>query len=107
RECGEKGVRGLVVLSSGFAEVGGDGPARQRELPEVCRAYGMRIIGPNCMGIVNTHSPVRLNGTFASIFPPPGRVGFLSHSSSLGLAVMQHAVELGLGLSSFVSVGNK
>jgi len=107
RECGEKGVRGLVVISSGFAEVGGDGPARQRELVEVCRAYGMRIVGPNCMGIVNTDPQVRLNGTFASIFPPPGRVGFLSQSGALGLAVMQHAAELGLGLSSFVSVGNK
>jgi acetyl coenzyme A synthetase (ADP forming)-like protein len=107
RECGEKGVRGLVVISSGFAEIGGDGPARQRELVEVCRAFGMRIIGPNCMGIVNTDPNVRLNGTFASIFPPPGRVGFLSQSGALGLAVMQHAAELGLGLSSFVSVGNK
>jgi acetyl coenzyme A synthetase (ADP forming)-like protein len=107
RECGEKGVRGLVVISSGFAEVGGDGPVRQRELVEICRAYGMRIIGPNCMGIVNTDPEVRLNGTFASIFPPPGRVGFLSQSGALGLAVMQHAAELGLGLSSFVSVGNK
>jgi acetyl coenzyme A synthetase (ADP forming)-like protein len=107
RECGEKGVRGLVVISSGFAEIGEDGPARQRELVEVCRAYGMRIIGPNCMGIVNTDPNVRLNGTFASIFPPPGRVGFLSQSGALGLAVMQHAAELGLGLSSFVSVGNK
>jgi acetyl coenzyme A synthetase (ADP forming)-like protein len=107
RECGEKGVRGLVVISSGFAEIGGEGPARQRELLEVCRAYGMRIIGPNCMGIANTDPQVRLNGTFASIFPPPGRVGFLSQSGALGLAVMQHAAELGLGLSSFVSVGNK
>jgi acetyl coenzyme A synthetase (ADP forming)-like protein len=107
RECGEKGVRGLVVISSGFAEVGGDGPARQRELVEVCRAHGMRIIGPNCMGIVNTDPQVRLNGTFASIFPPPGRVGFLSQSGALGLAVMQHAAKLGMGLSSFVSVGNK
>jgi acetate---CoA ligase (ADP-forming) len=106
-ECGEKGVRGLVVISSGFAEVGGDGPARQRELVEVCRAYGMRLIGPNCMGIVNTDPNVRLNGTFASVFPPPGRVGFLSQSGALGLAVMQHAAELELGLSSFVSVGNK
>jgi acetyl coenzyme A synthetase (ADP forming)-like protein len=107
RECGEKGVRGLVVISSGFSEIGGDGPARQRELLEVCRSYGMRIIGPNCMGIVNTDPEVRLNGTFASISPPPGRVGFLSQSGALGLAVMQHAADLGLGLSSFVSVGNK
>ncbi len=70
-------------------------------------SYGMRIIGPNCMGIVNTAEDVRLNGTFASVYPSPGRVGFLSQSGALGLAVMQYATELGLGLSSFVSVGNK
>jgi len=107
RECGEKGVRGLVAISSGFSEVGGEGPARQQELLDVCRAHGMRIIGPNCMGIVNTDPKIRLNGTFAAVYPPPGRVGFLSQSGALGLAVMQHATELGLGLSSFVSVGNK
>lgn len=107
RECGEKGVRGLVVISAGFAEVGGDGPARQQELMDICRAYGMRVIGPNCMGIVNTDDEIRLNGTFATIYPPPGRVGFLSQSGALGLAVMAHAAEIGLGLSSFVSIGNK
>jgi acetyl coenzyme A synthetase (ADP forming)-like protein len=107
RECGEKGVRGLVVISAGFAEVGGQGPARQDELVATCRAYGMRIIGPNCMGIVNTSAEVRLNGTFAAVYPPPGRVGFLSQSGALGLAVMRYATELGLGLSSFVSIGNK
>jgi acetate---CoA ligase (ADP-forming) len=107
RECGEKGVRGLVVISSGFSEVGGDGPARQDELVEICRAYGMRMIGPNCMGVVNTDDSVRLNGTFATVYPPRGNVGFLSQSGALGLAVMQHASDLGLGLSSFVSIGNK
>ncbi len=107
RECGEKGVRGLVVISSGFSEIGGDGPARQVELIEICRSYGMRLIGPNCMGIVNTQTDTRLNGTFANVYPPPGRVGFLSQSGALGLAVMQYATELGLGLSSFVSIGNK
>jgi acetyl coenzyme A synthetase (ADP forming)-like protein len=107
RECGEKGVRGLVVISSGFSEVGGDGPQRQEELVEICRAYGMRIIGPNCMGIVNTSPQIRLDGTFATVYPPEGRVGFLSQSGALGLAVMQYATELGLGLSSFVSIGNK
>ena len=107
RECGAKGVRGLVVISAGFAEVGGDGPARQDDLVEICRAYGMRIIGPNCMGIVNTSDEIRLNGTFATVYPPRGRVGFLSQSGALGLAVMQYATEVGVGLSSFVSVGNK
>ncbi len=107
RECGEKGVRGLVVISSGFSEVGGDGPKRQDELVEIARAYGMRIIGPNCMGIVNTSPEIRMDGTFATVYPPPGRVGFLSQSGALGLAVMQYATELDLGLSSFVSIGNK
>lgn len=107
RQCGEKGVRGLVVISAGFREVGGDGPARQAELVGICRSHGMRLIGPNCMGIVNTAPDVRLNGTFATVYPSVGRVGFLSQSGALGLAVMQYSAELGLGLSSFVSIGNK
>ena len=107
RACGEKGVRGLVVISAGFNETGGDGPARQEELVRICRSYGMRMIGPNCMGVVNTDDQIRLNGTFATVYPPRGNVGFLSQSGALGLAVMQYATELGLGLSSFVSIGNK
>jgi len=107
RGCGEHGVRGLVVISAGFAEAGGEGPARQHELVRICRDHGMRVIGPNCMGIVNTDDEIRLNGTFVTAYPPPGRVGFLSQSGALGLAVMQVATELGLGLSTFVSIGNK
>ena len=107
RECGEKGVRGLVVISAGFSEIGGIGPDLQQDLVQICRAYGMRLIGPNCMGIVNTAEDVRLNGTFATVYPPAGNVGFLSQSGALGLAVMQHAAKLGLGLSTFVSIGNK
>jgi len=107
QQCGRKGVRGLVVISAGFAEVGDEGVQRQARLLETCRSYGMRLIGPNCMGIVNTAEDVRLNGTFANVYPPAGRVGFSSQSGALGLAVMQYAAELGLGLSSFVSVGNK
>jgi acetyl coenzyme A synthetase (ADP forming)-like protein len=107
RACGEKGVRGLVVISAGFSEVGGEGPTRQQELMDICRASGMRLIGPNCMGLVNTAEDIRLNGTFATVYPPAGRVGFLSQSGAIGLAVMQYAADLGLGLSSFVSVGNK
>ncbi|MGZ5212132.1 MAG: bifunctional acetate--CoA ligase family protein/GNAT family N-acetyltransferase [Actinomycetota bacterium] len=107
RQCGRKGVRGLVVISSGFAETGREGSSLQRDLVEVCRASGMRLIGPNCMGVVNTDPDVRLNGTFATTWPPAGRVGFLSQSGALGIAVMGQAAELGLGLSTFVSVGNK
>jgi acetyl coenzyme A synthetase (ADP forming)-like protein len=107
RECGAKGVRALVVISSGFAEVGEDGRERQRELLAVCREFGMRLIGPNCMGILNAAPDVRLNATFAPQFPPHGRVGFSSQSGALGLAVIDYASTLGLGISSFISVGNK
>ena len=107
RACGAKGVRGLVVISAGFGETGEDGLARQRELVGICRASGMRLIGPNCMGVVNTDPDIQLNGTFSTAWPPAGRVGFLSQSGALGIAVMGQAAELGLGLSTFVSVGNK
>ena len=107
RQCADKGARSLVVVSAGFAEAGVEGAERQRELLEVCRAAGMRLVGPNCMGVLNTHPAVRLNATFAPAPPPPGRVGFLSQSGALGLALIARAAALGLGLSSFVSVGNK
>jgi acetyl coenzyme A synthetase (ADP forming)-like protein len=107
RECGNKGVRGLIVISAGFGETGPEGLARQHDLVDVCRASGMRLIGPNCMGVVNTSPDLLLNGTFVTAWPPAGKVGFLSQSGALGLAVMGQAAELGLGLSTFVSVGNK
>jgi acetate---CoA ligase (ADP-forming) len=107
RDCGAKGVRGLVVISSGFGEVGDEGRERERQLLAVCREAGMRLIGPNCMGIINTAPDVRLNATFAPGYPPHGNVGFLSQSGALGLAVIDRAASLGLGISSFVSVGNK
>jgi len=106
-ECATKGVAALVVISAGFAEAGVEGVARQRELVRVCRESGMRLVGPNCMGVINTDPNVCLNATFAPTYPPPGRVGFLSQSGALGLAVIDHAVQRGIGLSSFVSVGNK
>ena len=107
RECAQKGVRGLVVISAGFGEAGPDGVTLQRELLEICRQAGMRLIGPNCMGVMNTAPGVSLDATFAPDPPIPGRIGFLSQSGGLGLAVMARAQALGSGLSSFVSVGNK
>src|SRR5215469_16822600 len=107
RACAEKGVGALVVISSGFAEAGAEGRARQAELLEVCRRSGMRLVGPNCMGILSTTPGRRLNATFAPGTPPAGRIGFMSQSGALGLAVIDHARRAGLGLSSFVSVGNK
>jgi acetate---CoA ligase (ADP-forming) len=107
RQCAAKGVKALVVLSAGFGESGPAGADRQREVVNVCRSSGMRLVGPNCLGVLNTEPSVRLNATFAPSFPPVGRVGFLSQSGALGLAVIDHARSLGLGLSSFVSNGNK
>jgi acetate---CoA ligase (ADP-forming) len=107
RRCGEKGVRALVVISAGFAEVDDEGRERQRDLLAVCREFGMRLIGPNCMGIANTAPDVRLNATFAPTPPSHGRIAFSSQSGALGIAVIDEMARLGLGLSSFVSVGNK
>ena len=105
--CARKGVKSLVVISAGFGETDEAGRARQNELVEICRAVGMRLVGPNCMGILNTAADVRLNATFAPIDPPAGRLGIMSQSGALGLALMEEAATLGLGISSFVSVGNK
>ena len=107
RECAAKGVRGLVVISAGFAEAGSDGAELQRALLEICRQSGMRLVGPNCMGVMNTAEGVNLDATFAPDKPILGRVGFLSQSGGLGIAVMARAQVLGSGISSFVSVGNK
>jgi len=106
-QCAAKGVRGLVVISAGFGEVGAEGVDRQLRLVQVCRESGMRIVGPNCMGVINTAPGVNLNATFAPDKPVRGRIGFLSQSGGLGLAVMSRAQALGSGVSSFVSVGNK
>ncbi|HEY0727986.1 MAG TPA: GNAT family N-acetyltransferase, partial [Pyrinomonadaceae bacterium] len=105
--CARKGVKALVVISAGFSDTGKEGKARQAELMSVCRNAGMRLIGPNCMGIANTNPEVLLDATFAPGIPPRGRVGFSSQSGALGLAIMEFAGSLGLGISTFVSVGNK
>jgi acetyl coenzyme A synthetase (ADP forming)-like protein len=107
RECAAKGVRAIVVISAGFAETGAEGAALQHELLTICRDAGIRLVGPNCMGILNTAADVRMDATFAPTYPPAGRVGFLSQSGALGIAVIDEATERGLGLSTFVSVGNK
>ena len=107
RDCASIGVRALLVISAGFSEIGGEGAERQRELVEVCRDAGMRLVGPNCLGVLNTAPDVRLNATFAPPKAIPGRVGFMSQSGGLGIAIIEAARRLGVGLSSFVSVGNK
>jgi acetyl coenzyme A synthetase (ADP forming)-like protein len=106
-ECGAAGVRNLVVISAGFREVGADGAERERRLVDVVRRYDMRLVGPNCMGIINANPGVSLNATFAPVMPPNGRAAFVSQSGALGLSVLDHAREYGIGISQFVSVGNK
>jgi len=105
REALEAGTRALCVISAGFAETGVDGVERQRPLLELVRAHGGRLLGPNCLGIA-VGAP-RLNATFGPRALPPGNVGFSSQSGALGLAVLERAAERGLGLSAFVSIGNK
>jgi acetyl coenzyme A synthetase (ADP forming)-like protein len=107
RECAEKGVRGLVVLTAGFAETGAKGREIQNEMKAIVRSAGMRMIGPNCLGLVNTEPAVNLNATFAPTFPPHGRVAFSSQSGAIGLTILDYARDLGIGISQFVSMGNK
>ncbi|HZQ16494.1 MAG TPA: GNAT family N-acetyltransferase [Gaiellaceae bacterium] len=100
-----KGVRALCVISAGFAEVGREGQRRQDELLALVRSHGARLIGPNCLGIAS--SSMRLNATFAGRAFPPGRAAFSSQSGALGIALLEQAEQRGLGLSAFVSIGNK
>jgi acetate---CoA ligase (ADP-forming) len=106
-ESARAGARGVVVISAGFAEVSPEGREAQVRMRTLARASGMRLVGPNCMGILNTDPAVRMHATFAPLQPTPGNVGFLSQSGALGLAVLDYARSLNIGLSSFVSVGNK
>ena len=107
RQCAEKGVRALVVLTAGFAEVGPEGRARQDELLAVCRAAGMRMVGPNCLGVANLHHRTTLNATFAPGELSPGTVAFATQSAAFGIAAIDEAAARGIGLSSFVSMGDK
>ena len=107
RDCGERGVHGLILLTAGFGETGDAGMVRQDEVVGIARAFGMRILGPNCLGLVNTDPAVRLNATFAGMPMRPGRLGLISQSGALGIAVVSAAARWGLGISQFVSVGNR
>jgi acetyl coenzyme A synthetase (ADP forming)-like protein len=107
RECAEKGVKGLVIISAGFSETGPEGAGLEQELLDLVRDAGMRMVGPNCMGLLNTDPAVSLDLTFAPAFPPRGNVAMSSQSGALGIAILDYARQLEIGISSFVSVGNK
>jgi acetyl coenzyme A synthetase (ADP forming)-like protein len=106
-ECAKCGVKAVVVITAGFAEADDAGKALQKQLVEKVRGHGMRMVGPNCMGLLNTHPDVRLNASFSPLFPPNGRIAMSSQSGALGLAILALATERQLGISTFVSVGNK
>jgi acyl-CoA synthetase (NDP forming)/GNAT superfamily N-acetyltransferase len=107
RECLAKGVKALLVLSAGFADSGAEGASNQRELVELVRAYGMRMIGPNALGVLNTAPGISLNATLAPDPPARGRIGFFCQSGALGIAILGGLAARGLGLSTFVSAGNR
>jgi acetyl coenzyme A synthetase (ADP forming)-like protein len=107
RDAAAKHVKALVVISAGFSETGAEGRAREAELLGVVRDAGMRMIGPNCMGLLNADPATLLNATFSPVFPPAGRVAFSTQSGALGLAILEYARRVNLGISTFASIGNK
>ena len=105
--CAQAGVRALVVISDGFGEAGPTGRRRQQALLDICRGAGMRLVGPNCLGVLNTDEAIRLNGVFAPQPVPAGAVALASQSGTMGILAMHLAARRGLGLSSFVSLGDR
>jgi acetate---CoA ligase (ADP-forming) len=105
--CGEKGVRALCVISAGFKEVGPEGAERERELLACVRRHGMRLVGPNCMGVLSTDPESSMNATFAPTMPPAGPLSFMSQSGAMGVTILDYAAEYGIGIRHFASVGNR
>ena len=106
-DCGKKGVKGLIVITAGFSETGEEGRRLELELNQTVERYGMRMIGPNCMGIINADPEVQMDATFAPTLPLGGRIAFMSQSGALGVAILNMARQLDIGFSIFVSMGNK
>jgi len=106
-ECGKKGVRGLVIITAGFKESSEAGAREEAKVIELLKRYGMRAVGPNCMGVINTDPEISMNATFAATPPKQGKIGLMSQSGALGEAILSMARQLNLGFSQFVSMGNK
>lgn len=105
RECGQKGIRAVIVITAGFAEVSGDGTALQKELVELAHSFGMRLIGPNCFGLMST--PVKLYAQMPNAFPPPGPIAVVSQSGNVGFTIAQNAMNMDFGCSRVISTGNE
>jgi acetate---CoA ligase (ADP-forming) len=107
KECGECGVKGAIIISAGFKEIGGEGKILQDETEKIAKQYGIRVMGPNCLGVINTDSAIRMNATFATSMPMQGNIGFISQSGALCTAVLDYAKGQHIGFSKFISMGNK
>ena len=106
-QCHEKGIKGLCIITAGFKETGAEGAELEKQLLEKVRAYGMRCVGPNCLGVVNTHPDIRMDGCFAESLPERGNIGFVSQSGALGGGILNILKDLNLGFAQFISIGNQ
>lgn len=106
-ECGEKGIKAAVIITAGFKEIGGEGAELERTVTEISKKYSIPLVGPNCLGVINTDPAISFNATFARGMPKSGNIAFISQSGALGVAALEYAQEENIGLSKFISVGNK
>ena len=106
-DCIAKGVKGIVIVSAGFKEVGGEGVEIENRIVAMCRAAGVRLVGPNCLGVINPIGDVSLNASFAQRMPIPGNISFISQSGALCTSVLDYAADRDIGFSKFISIGNK
>ena len=97
-QCGQKGVGSVMVISAGFGEIGAEGKKKQDAILETCRRYGMRLVGPNCMGIINANPEINMNATFSPVFPRFGKIALGTQSGALGIAILEYARDLNIGL---------
>ncbi len=104
-ECGRAGVKGLIVITAGFKETGSEGLKMEEELVDICNNYDMRMLGPNCVGLMDTHTP--LNASFAGGFPDEGNISFISQSGAMLVSILDWSFQMGIGFSRFISLGNK
>ncbi len=105
RQCGQKGIQAVIVISAGFREAGREGVDREKELIRIAKEYGIRMVGPNCLGVIDTYTP--MNASFSAGTPPKGPIGFMSQSGALGTAILDWSLAGNIGFSKFVSLGNK
>ena len=106
-QCHEKGIKGVCIITAGFKETGKEGAELEKQLVEKLKEYGMRCVGPNCLGVVNTHPDIRMDGCFAESLPERGNIGFVSQSGALGGGILNILKDLNLGFAQFISIGNQ